>query len=186
MTEEVRIVNEQTGGEKGSKLARFDLIPARAHWELAEHYGKGSKKYEDRNWEKGYDWSLSIAAAERHLNLFKQGEDRDEETDSKHVIAVAWHMLALAYFMDVHPDLDSRPGRISEPKTNEPPHPVGSLVRFNTGGDSINCRGVALIRSAVEQFHSPGQWKYGVTIINSLGRAPAGIIYSNEVTEVIE
>lgn len=106
--EEVRVVNEKTGAEKGSKLARFDLIPAKPLWELAEHYGRGAEKYEDRNWERGYDWSLSIAALERHLNLFKQGEDIDPETQSKHIIAVAWHAIALAQFMDTHPELDDR------------------------------------------------------------------------------
>ena len=46
---EVRVVDPVTGGEKGAKLARFDLIPPEATWALAEHYGKGCAKYSDRN-----------------------------------------------------------------------------------------------------------------------------------------
>lgn len=110
---ETRVVNPATGGQKGSKLARFDLIPAGPLWDLAEHYGRGSRKYADRNWEKGVNWSLSFAALMRHAWAFWNGEDHDEETGSKHMIAVAWHAFALAEFMDTHPLLDDRPGRVS-------------------------------------------------------------------------
>jgi hypothetical protein len=93
--DEVRIVDSTTGGEKGSKLARFDLIPPEAHWALAEVYGNGSKKYADRNWEKGYKWGLSVAALERHLNLWKRGESIDLETGCYHLMQVAWHAFTL-------------------------------------------------------------------------------------------
>ena len=105
---EVRIVDPKTGGEKGSKLARFDLIPPEASWALAEVYGYGCRKYADRNWEKGYTWGLSIGALERHLNLWKQGFAYDtidgkkdgpmtegEHTGSHHLMQVAWHAFAL-------------------------------------------------------------------------------------------
>lgn len=106
---ETRVVNPATGGEKGSKLARFDLIPTGPLWELAEHFGKGCAKYSERNWERGYKWSLSYAAAMRHANQFWNGEDMDPEAGSKHVIAAAWHLLALAWFMDNKRELDDRP-----------------------------------------------------------------------------
>lgn len=106
-SEEVRVTSS-TGGEKGSKLARFDLIPAHQLWRLAEHYGKGAAKYSDDNYRKGYPWKLSIAALERHLALFKMGEDYDEETGSLHLTAIAWHAFTLAEFFDVHPDYDTR------------------------------------------------------------------------------
>lgn len=66
-----------TGGQKGVKLARFDLIPAGPHRELAEHYGKGARKYANHQWRDGYEWGKSIAALERHLNDFKAGKDYD-------------------------------------------------------------------------------------------------------------
>ena len=106
---EQRVTNELTGGQKGQKLARTDLIPPDALLQLAEHYGKGSGKYEDRNWEKGVNWSLNYSAALRHLFQFWGGEDRDTETGSLHVIAAAWHCLALATFHKTHPELDDRP-----------------------------------------------------------------------------
>ena len=96
--DEVRIKDEKTGGEKGAKLQRFSLIPPEFVWALAEHYGKGAQKYADRNWERGYKWSLSIDALERHLQQFKMGEWLDTETGTPHIIAVAWHACALFIF----------------------------------------------------------------------------------------
>jgi hypothetical protein len=99
LAKEVRVVDPVTGGEKGTKLARFSLIPPEFLWALAEHYGRGSLKYADRNWEKGYKWSLSVDALERHLTQMKQGEMVDEETGSLHITAVAWHAAALFTFI---------------------------------------------------------------------------------------
>lgn len=106
--EEVRVVNETTGGEKGQKLERFDLVPAEAMADVARHYGIGARKYADNNWRRGYNWSLSLAALERHLNQFKAGDDIDDETGSPHMAAVVFHALALLTFMDEHPELDDR------------------------------------------------------------------------------
>jgi Domain of unknown function (DUF5664) len=97
-TGEVRVTDPKTGAQKGSKLARFSLIPSDFLWALAEHYGKGEKKYAARNWEKGYLWSLSMDALDRHWTAWKAGQDIDEETGSNHLIAVAWHACALYVF----------------------------------------------------------------------------------------
>lgn len=105
---EVRITDPRTGGEKGSKLARFDLIPADVLLQFAEHYGKGAEKYEDRNWERGYAWGLSFAAMMRHAWAFWNGEDYDPETGSHHMIAVMFHAAALVRFTEAHPELDDR------------------------------------------------------------------------------
>lgn len=105
--DEVRLTSP-TGGQKGTKLARFDLLPPHQLWRLAEHYGKGAEKYGDDNYRKGYDWKYSIAALERHLTQFKMGEDVDEETGTLHIIAAAWHCFTLAEYFDTHPEYDSR------------------------------------------------------------------------------
>ena len=112
---EVRVVNEQTGGEKGQKTARFDLLPPDVMWELAEHYGKGAAKYDDRNWELGYNYSLSFAALMRHAWAFWNGEDYDPDSGSHHMVAVMFHAAALVRFTRMYPELDDRsPGRVRD------------------------------------------------------------------------
>lgn len=54
MADEVRTTSS-TGGEKGQKLERFDLIPPGPLTTLAQLYGKGALKYADHNWARGYE-----------------------------------------------------------------------------------------------------------------------------------
>lgn len=77
-------VTSSTGGAKGQKEARFDLLPTGPLKELAVLYGRGAIKYdetnEDANWKRGYAWSLSYAALLRHLQLWwNREEDHDPE-----------------------------------------------------------------------------------------------------------
>jgi hypothetical protein len=109
MSDEVRMTDPDTGGQKGMKLARFSLIPARPLWKVAEHYGTGAAKYADRNWERGYPWSWSYDAIGRHLTSFWMGEDIDPETGSPHLAAVVFHAMALMEFNATHPEKDDRP-----------------------------------------------------------------------------
>lgn len=105
---EVRIVNEKTGGEKGQKPIRMDLLPVEPMWEVAKLYGKGAEKYAMHNWRRGYDWSLSYGAMMRHATQFWNGESYDEETGCHHLSSVIFHALALMEFEKTHPELDDR------------------------------------------------------------------------------
>jgi len=104
---EIRIIDPLTGGQKGSKSERFDLVPSQAMEEVASVYGRGAVKYADRNWEKGYHWGLSLAALERHLNKFKQGQIRDE-LGNHHLACVVFHALALITFEKFNLGTDDR------------------------------------------------------------------------------
>lgn len=59
-------------------------------------------------WRKGYEWSKSYAALQRHLTAWWDGEDIDAETGSSHLAAVAWHSFTLLTFIEEHPDFDDR------------------------------------------------------------------------------
>ena len=107
---EIRSVSA-TGGEKGTKVFRYDLVPGWPLRMLAKLYGVGARKYSERNWEKGYEWSKSFAALNRHLWAWWGGEDRDPETDIPHITCVAWHAFALSEFSVTHPEFDDRPRR---------------------------------------------------------------------------
>lgn len=106
---EKRIVNEATGGMKGRKDERFELLPWEELAEVARLYGFGASKYEDRNWERGYDWSLSFGALHRHAAAFWRGEEVDPESGCSHMASVVFHALALMRFARAHPELDDRP-----------------------------------------------------------------------------
>jgi len=109
VTDEVRIVDPNTGAEKGRKLERFDLIPVGPLTEVARLYGAGASKYADRNWEKGYAWSLSYAAALRHITQFWDGESFDTETRRHHLASVIFHAMALMEYEAKSKGTDDRP-----------------------------------------------------------------------------
>lgn len=104
---EVRTTSS-TGGEKGVKEARFDLIPVKALETVATLYGRGAKKYSEHNWRKGYEWSKSYAAMQRHLNAFWNGEDIDPEMGLPHLACAIFHAMTLLTFMEEQPEFDDR------------------------------------------------------------------------------
>jgi hypothetical protein len=113
-TPEVIVTDPETGGKKGRKLARWDMIPPDVLRELAEHYGKGELKYPANpdgtaNWQRGYDWRLSISSLQNHLNQWLLGEDTDAETGTNHLVAVIWHAIALRWFQLHGKGRDTRP-----------------------------------------------------------------------------
>ena len=101
-------LTSSTGGQKGAKPARYDLLPAHALWVVSELYGRGAEKYDDHNWRRGYDGSLSFAALQRHAWQFWAGEDNDSETGLPHMASVAFHALALIEFMATRREFDDR------------------------------------------------------------------------------
>lgn len=113
---EVRTTSS-TGGEKGTKPERYDLIPVEALASVARLYGEGAKKYAEHNWRRGYEWSKSYAALQRHASEFWKGVDIDPETGEPHMAAVIFHALALITFTEEHPNFDDRyerPGNASD------------------------------------------------------------------------
>lgn len=136
MSREVRTTSS-TGGQKGVKLERFDLIPQGPLVKLAEHFGRGALKYDEHQWRDGYEWSKSYSAAQRHWSAFWSGEDYDvcsnhpeecshepapgqntilffehdtcyNHTGSHHLTAAAWHSFVLLEFTETHPEHDDR------------------------------------------------------------------------------
>ena len=102
------MTNERTGGQKGVKPERHDLIPAPALRQLALVYGKGAEKYDDHNWRRGYPWGWSYGALQRHLTAFWSGEDTDPESGLPHLAHAMWHCATLLTFMEEHPEEDDR------------------------------------------------------------------------------
>lgn len=108
MTEEIRIVDPVTGGEKGKKRAQLGALDPISLWRVSEVAGFGDEKYERYNFAKGYDWSLSYDACMRHLLQFWAGQDLDEESELPHLAHAAWHCLALLTFSERSRGTDNR------------------------------------------------------------------------------
>lgn len=88
---------------------RMDLIPTTPERMIAEVLTHGAKKYGDRNWEKGMNYSRFYAAARRHLNAWWDGEDNDPEDGLSHIAHAATNMLFLMEFTAKGTGKDDRP-----------------------------------------------------------------------------
>lgn len=98
MSYEERVTDPNTGGMKGTKLAQLGAVDPAALMEVGKVAGYGSRKYERLNFLKGYAWSLSYDALQRHLHAFWDGEDNDPESGLAHLAHAAWHCLCLLAF----------------------------------------------------------------------------------------
>jgi hypothetical protein len=85
------------------------LLGARGLEWVASVYGWGATKYAERNWELGYPWSWSYAAAQRHAAAARRGEWLDPESGLPHWAHFVWHCLALMTWCETHPEKDDRP-----------------------------------------------------------------------------
>jgi hypothetical protein len=103
------VTDPKTGGKKGTKLAQLGALEPRSLLEVAKVAGFGGKKYDRYNFLKGYNWSLSFDAAQRHLLQFWSREDRDEESGLYHLAHAAWHCLAMLAFVVLGRGTDDRP-----------------------------------------------------------------------------
>lgn len=107
--EETRVTDPTTGAQKGSKICQIGGTDPLASIEVGKVAGFGAKKYARYNFMKGYAWSLSYDALQRHLHAFWSGEDKDEESGLYHLAHAAWHCLALLSFLLRKRGTDDRP-----------------------------------------------------------------------------
>lgn len=98
-----------TGGAKGVKAQQYHLLPPLALRKVAQQYGFGARKYAAHNFRRGYEWSKTFDALQRHAQLFWAGEDNDSESLLSHTVSAAWHSLTLSEFFFVHQQFDDRP-----------------------------------------------------------------------------
>ena len=80
-------IREPTSGK-----GRYDLITPFGIDRLARWYELGTKKYNDRNWEKGMPFSRYVDSAKRHLNKYVMGME-----DEDHLAAAVWNLMAIMH-----------------------------------------------------------------------------------------
>ena len=74
---------------------RMELLAPEGLEGIAEVLTFGSKKYGDRNWEKGIEYSRVFGAIMRHLWAWWKGEKLDPETGLSHLSHAACGLMFL-------------------------------------------------------------------------------------------
>lgn len=98
--------------EKGIKYDQgkpdLTLLPRSAKEEIARVLMFGASKYGRNNYKKGMNWSRVLAAAERHLTSFSDGEDLDEETKLTHLAHAGACICMLLHYYHTKTGNDNR------------------------------------------------------------------------------
>ena len=94
----------ESGAQREEAGTRYDLISPIGMWRLAEVYDEGSKKYGDRNWEKGIPISNLLSHTIAHIYDYLLGF-RDED----HLAHAAWGLFAAMHMEDRKPEMQDTP-----------------------------------------------------------------------------
>jgi hypothetical protein len=82
------VVGAILGGLKyDTDKTRYELLPPELMHAVADILTFGAKKYSDRNWELGMEWSRPFGALMRHMWAWWRGDGVDAETGKSHL----WH-----------------------------------------------------------------------------------------------
>lgn len=84
------------------------LVPVTSIEGIAEVLRYGAGKYAERNWERGFEYSIPYACAMRHLTQWWKGEDLDAESGLSHMKHVLANIAMIVEFMETYPQGDDR------------------------------------------------------------------------------
>lgn len=84
------------------------LLPRHAKNEIARALMFGAAKYGRNNYKLGMNWSRLLAAAERHITAFADGEDLDEETKLTHLAHAGACISMLLHYYHTKTGTDNR------------------------------------------------------------------------------
>ncbi len=137
-SDETRVTDPDTGGQKGEKLAQLGAIDPTSIMDVARVAGYGAQKYARYNFTLGYRWSLSYDALQRHLHAWQAGDNLDDESGLPHLAHAAWHCLTLLTFQRFDRGTDDRfPLRLDE----NGPFDVSRYADYHTdvNSDTFSC-----------------------------------------------
>lgn len=131
-------VSKSEGGVKfdQDKEVRWDLMPWDALEEIAKVLNAGSKKYGDRNWEKGMAYGRLIRATIGHVTDWARRRDVDSETGLSHLAHAGCCILFLLAYVLRNIGEDNRPMKKEEEKWKH----FSRTFSFNLG-DYLNYKG---------------------------------------------
>ncbi len=94
--------------KKDEEKPRLDLLDSSWLIGVGRVLTLGCIKYSPNNWRKGFSYSRLIAAAQRHLLAFNNGEDNDPETEESHLLHLSCCVMFLYWHTLFKPELDDR------------------------------------------------------------------------------
>jgi hypothetical protein len=100
---------DNRGRKDDQQKLRYELIAPEIDAALAAVLTYGAMKYEDRNWERGMDWSRPYAALKRHMDAWWAGEQFDPETGFPHLWNAACCLMFLISYECRGTGVDDRP-----------------------------------------------------------------------------
>jgi len=71
------------------------LISPFALTRIAQHYANGAKKYSERNWEKGMNFSRYTDSLMRHAIAWMSNDCSED-----HLAAIAWNAMAIMHHQE--------------------------------------------------------------------------------------
>lgn len=108
--EQIRRFDSGAVRSDDSKKPRWDLLPFAAIDQVAMVMEYGSRKYTDRNWERGIPLMRMVGSALRHVKAWVLGEELDPRSGLHHLSHAAWNILCLhELVIRRRLDLDDRP-----------------------------------------------------------------------------
>jgi len=107
-------VSDLKGNKDDQGKVRYDLLPADALDQVARVLTYGAKKYGERHWERGIEYSRFYRAAMGCLLAWWRGEELVEESGLPHLAHAACSILLLLALRtrargSVNDPLDNRP-----------------------------------------------------------------------------
>jgi hypothetical protein len=100
---------DNQGRKDDQEKLRYELIAPELDAALAAVLTYGAVKYEDRNWERGMDWSRPYAALKRHVDAWWAGTNFDPETGMPHLWHAACCLMFLVAYEARSTGVDDRP-----------------------------------------------------------------------------
>lgn len=145
------------GKRYNSGKVRYDLLPNFAINQMACVLSEGAKKYAERNWELGMEWSKCIASLKRHIEKFESGQDYDEETGLLHIAHAMTNCAFLTEYYKIYPQGDNRQ------------HSYLNTLRIGLDIDDVLCD---FVGAYAKKFNCdiPSNWSFSYETVNHLSK----------------
>jgi hypothetical protein len=87
---------------------RYSQLSTSAIRSIVEVLEFGATKYPIHNWRKGFNYTVVLDSIQRHLEAFKELEDKDKESGLSHIAHVLTNAMFLQHMINHGTGVDDR------------------------------------------------------------------------------